>query len=178
MSNLTKQVIWITGLSGAGKSTLANELAGIIRKHGKPVILLDGDELRTIFRPSQSNPENYNKPSRISIAKQYAMLCKTIADQGITVIIATISLFSEIHTWNRKNLPGYYEVYLSVPLDELRRRDPKGIYNQFFAGEIKNVVGLDIPADEPRNADLVIKYEQNQLTKNIAHELFLELKKR
>ncbi len=39
-------VIWITGLSGAGKTTIATELVQKI-KTKKPVIFLDGDELRT-----------------------------------------------------------------------------------------------------------------------------------
>jgi adenylylsulfate kinase-like enzyme len=47
---------------------------------------------------------------------QYARLCRVLAEQGVTVVIATISLFKEVHAWNRENLPGYFEVYLKVPV--------------------------------------------------------------
>ena len=35
--------------------------------------------------------------------------------QGVDVVIATISLFHEVHTWNRAHLPGYLEILLDVP---------------------------------------------------------------
>jgi adenylylsulfate kinase len=73
------------------------------------------------------------------------------------VVTATISLFNEIHEWNRATLPGYFEVYLKVPIDELRRRDPKGIYRRFDAGELTHVAGLDLPIDEPEAADWVVE---------------------
>ncbi|NCY22974.1 adenylyl-sulfate kinase, partial [bacterium] len=69
--------------------------------------------------------------------------------------IATISLFREVHQWNRQNLPGYFEIYLKVPIEELRRRDSKGIYKKFDTGEIQNVAGLDLQVDEPAKPDLL-----------------------
>ena len=37
---------WLTGLPGAGKTTLAQALAHALRQRGKPVCVIDGDELR------------------------------------------------------------------------------------------------------------------------------------
>ena len=45
---------------------------------------------------------------------QYAPLCKIISSQGITVVIATISMFEEVHYWNRANLPNYLEIFEST----------------------------------------------------------------
>jgi adenylylsulfate kinase len=81
-----------------------------------------------------------------------------IARQGLTVVVGTIALFAEVHEWNRANQPGYFEVYLRVPLDELRRRDPKGLYRRFDAGDLNNVAGLDLPVDEPVAPDLLLDY--------------------
>ena len=39
--------LWFTGLSGAGKSTLANLVAEELRRRGRGVEILDGDEVRT-----------------------------------------------------------------------------------------------------------------------------------
>ena len=94
-----------------------------------------------------------------------------MAKQGFTVVIATISLFKEVHVWNRENLQGYYEVYLRVPLEELRRRDPKGIYRRFDAGEIKDVAGLDLPFDEPNSPDWVLEFLSGQSVEESANEL-------
>ena len=149
------RVIWITGLSGAGKTTLAVELVKRLRSEGFQVIFLDGDELREVFGAASFNEKNHVREGRLTLAMQYAHLCRVLAGQGFTVVIATISLFREVHQWNRQNLPGYFEVYLKVPIEELRRRDSKGIYKKFDTGEIQNVAGLDLQVDEPAKPDLL-----------------------
>lgn len=153
-------VIWITGLSGSGKTTLAREVVAQLRAEGKTVVMLDGDELREVFGATATNAQNHGRERRLALAMQYAHLCRVIAAPRLTVVMATISLFREVHTWNRANLPGYFEVYLKVPLAELRRRDPKGIYRRFDAGELTNVAGLDLPIDEPEAADWTVEFEQ------------------
>jgi hypothetical protein len=77
-------------------------------------------------------------------------------EQGADVVCATISLFHEVQRWNRENIPGYREIYLRVPIDELRRRDSKGIYAGAQRGDARDVVGLDVPAEAPEAPDLVL----------------------
>ncbi len=169
------KVIWITGLSGAGKSTLAKIVVEKLRTEGKLVLMLDGDDLREVFGTVSESKENYNYEARLKLANQYARLCRVLAIQGFTVVIATISLFHEIHTWNHLNLPGYFEVYLKVPLYELRRRDPKGIYKSFDSGSITQVMGLDLPFDEPKNPNLVVEFVSGKSIEIIADELLNHL---
>ena len=94
------------------------------------------------------------------------------------VVIATISLFKEIHSWNRQNLPGYIEVFLKVPLSELRRRDPKGIYQEFHLGKVKNVSGLDLPIDEPVDADWVEVFDPQKPESTTSQELVSYIKEK
>lgn len=166
-----EKVIWITGLSGAGKSTLALEVVARLRASGEAVVMLDGDELREVFGAVAANAQNHGHEGRLALAMQYAHLCRVIARQGLTVVIATISLFREVHTWNRANLPGYFEVYLKVPVEELRRRDPKGIYRRFDAGELTHVAGLDLPIDEPEAADWIVAFDPERTVTSLAAEL-------
>lgn len=170
-------VVWITGLSGAGKSTLAKELVGRLRAAGDTVVMLDGDELREVFGATAVNAQNHGREGRLELAMRYAQLCRVIAAQGFTVVIATISLFREVHTWNRANLPGYFEVYLKVPIEELRRRDPKGIYRRFDAGELIHVAGLDLLIDEPKAADWIVDFDQKAVVSEIAEDLAIRLMK-
>ena len=58
--------------------------------------------------------------------------------------------------WNRESLRKYVEIYLAVDLDTLKKRDPKGLYRRAEAGEIDNVMGVDLPVEEPEMPDLVI----------------------
>lgn len=169
------KVIWITGLSGAGKSTLAQMVVARLREKGDSVVMLDGDELRDVFNSTAANSMNHGRSGRLALAMQYSRLSRVLARQGTTVVIATISLFHEVHVWNRENLPGYFEVYLKVPLEELRRRDPKGIYRRFDTGELANVAGLDIPVDEPENPDLIMEFFPGQQAEKLASKLITTL---
>jgi adenylylsulfate kinase-like enzyme len=165
------RVIWITGLSGAGKSTLAHEVITRLRADGEAVVMLDGDQLREVFGAVVANEQNHGRERRLALAMQYAKLCRIVSAQGLTVVIATISLFREVHGWNRAHLPRYFEVYLKVPLEELRRRDPKGIYRRFDAGELNHVAGLDLAIDEPRLADCIVEFDPLRSAAALADEL-------
>ena len=133
--------------------------------------------MRGVFGATASNARNHGREGRLALAFQYAHLCRVIAGQGLTVVIATISLFREIHAWNRANLPGYFEVYLKVPVDELRRRDPKSIYRRFSAGELQDVAGLDLPVDEPEAADWVVELDPSRSVDAAAQELMNQLER-
>jgi len=84
------------------------------------------------------------------------MLCCMLAEQGFDIVCSTISLFHDVQRWNRKNIPRYNEIFVRVPLEELQRRDTKGIY--LAAGDRRpaNIVGLDIPAEIPEAPDLIL----------------------
>jgi polyisoprenyl-phosphate glycosyltransferase len=155
-------VIWITGLSASGKTTLAKKIVETLRNCQQNIVYLDGDELRSIFSALQSLNLEYGREARKELALQYGQLCKKISEQGMVVVIATISLFKEVHQWNRENIQNYFEVYLKVPVEVLRQRDPKGIYRKFDTGELENVAGLDLAIDEPENPDLVFEYDESK----------------
>src|SRR5208282_4076475 len=146
------RVFWITGLSGAGKTTVGRELWSRLRAAGRPVTFLDGDALRAVIAEDLGHGAGNRRRS----AMRNARLCRLLAGQGIDVVCATISLFHEVQRWNRKNIPGYREIYLRVPIDELRHRDSKGIYAGAQRGDVRDVVGLDVPAEAPEAPDLVL----------------------
>ena len=175
------QVIWITGLSGAGKTTVAAALDQCLKERGLIPILLDGDILRNLFKSTDEIGKTYNREARIKLALKYAHLCKTLSSQGFTVIIATISMYNEVYAWNRTNLPNYFEIYLKVPLKELRRRDPKKIYQRYDAGDLIDVAGLDLAVDEPLEPHVILDFETHpsfyDSPINIAEYLMSKLEK-
>lgn len=146
------RVFWITGLSGAGKTTLGTELWRRLRDSGRPALLLDGDALRGVI----AEDLGHSLVNRSKSAWRNARLCKMLAEQGQDVICTTISMFHAVRHWNRENIPGYREIYLRVPMHELQRRDPKGIYTAARRGGARDVVGLDVPAELPESPDLII----------------------
>jgi adenylylsulfate kinase len=149
-------VLWITGLSSSGKTTIGKKIIKYNEAHGQKSIFLDGDELREVFAATVINNANHGREARLNLAMQYSRLCKTLSQQGFKIVISTISLFKEVHQWNRHNINDYFEVYLKVPLEELKRRDPKGLYKAFDDGKIDNIAGLDLDIDEPQAPDLTL----------------------
>lgn len=163
-------------MSAAGKTTVATHLVDLLGNKNNPVLLLDGDELRRIFPAAISPGDEFSRETRLNLARSYSRLCQYLASNGCTVVIATISMFQEVHQWNRTNLPGYFEVYLKVPLEERRRRDPKGLYARYDAREISNVAGLDFDIDEPESPELVFDFGKRATqAETIADAIFAAL---
>src|SRR5580698_4618229 len=145
------RVFWITGLSAAGKTSIGRALSSRLRDSGCRVVFLDGDTLRAAV----SSDLGYSAENRRSAAMRNGMLCRMLAEQGFDVVCSTISLFHDVQRWNRENIARYHEIFVRVPLEELKRRDTKGIYS-VANGHAANVVGLDIPAEIPEAPDLIL----------------------
>lgn len=145
-------VIWVTGLSAAGKSTVCSALHGMLKPRLPELVLLDGDAVREAF----GNDLTHSEADRIRQVKRLQGMSRTLANQGIAVLVAVLYNNPDLLRWNRENLPGYLEVYMKASLDIVQSRDPKGIYRNALEGRMEDVVGIDIPWHEPRTPDLVI----------------------
>jgi adenylylsulfate kinase len=155
--NFTKipTTYWITGLSGAGKTTLLPYLTKSVQLNSNlPCVFFDGDQLRNIL-----NIKSFSIQARIENGLRYGRLCKYLNEQGLNVVIACIGLFDEIHDWNIKNIKSLKYILLDVPIEELIQRDPKGIYKDSSGNLKSNIVGLDIPACFPVEADVHFKWD-------------------
>lgn len=163
-------VYWITGLAGSGKTTIGKLLYNSIKSNKDNIILLDGDKLRELY-----DSEDYSFEGRKKLAIKYSKLCKMISEQGIDVICCTISMFDECRNWNRENISNYKEIYLKVSIDELIKRDQKELYTKALRKEIKNVMGIDIDFEEPKNPDLLINNNGETSPKDIVDNIIFNL---
>ncbi len=119
--------------------------------------------------------QSHTQDERRQLAMRYSRLCKMIASQGVDVAIATISMFREVHEWNRANIPGYVEIYLDVPKDELVRRDPKQIYARAARDELKNVAGFDFAVDVPSAPDVRIAWSADLTAEKTLSQVLAQL---
>jgi adenylylsulfate kinase-like enzyme len=147
---------------------LSTHLAQSLRTKGRNVILLDGDELRTVFASFA-----YTKNERLELGFKYSRLCKLLTDQGCDVVIGVIGLFKELHSWNRQNISNYIEIFIDTPLAELKKRDTKGIYS----GTKLNVAGVDLKVDLPASPDIHLVWEPGKVAKLMQIELLTRLKR-
>ena len=156
------KTIWLCGLSSAGKTTLARLVINRLQENGYPCLLIDGNETRNLF----NNKYGFDPKSRIKQTQRMKSLVMWILNQNIIPVVAMIHPFEDDRLRCRQEIEGYFEVFLSCPINECVQRDEKNVYLPVIKGDKKHVVGLDIPYDEHGNADLKLesdKYPSEEL---------------
>jgi len=166
-------VIWFLGKSASGKTFLGEKLCNALRINYPNIIFLDGDLLRNAI----SKDLGHSKEDRYISEERRSKLSKILSDQGIHVIMSGISNEPEIREWNKKNIKDYLEIYLKTDKNTLYRRDPKGIYKNYFKGEMNNVVGEDIKFNKPIAPWMTIDNDSDNNSKEIIDSIVLKLKK-
>jgi adenylylsulfate kinase len=147
------KTIWLTGLSGAGKSTIANELKkGIFHNY----VIVDGDDLRKGI----CSDLGFSDEDRMQNIDRAAHLCKLLNAQGLNVIACMMSPLESHRTRAKQILEdSIFMVYVACSIEEVRKRDPKGLYKKYDEGLIKGMSGLDSSYEVPVYLDTVVNTE-------------------
>ena len=147
-------IVWMTGLSGAGKTTLAQALGTTLERSGRSVEILDGDLVRRDFWSELG----YSKADRDLNVRRLGLLATLLAKHGITVIVAAISPYRAGRDEVRHRQNGaFMEVHVDCPIDVLRIRDPKGLYDRALRGELKDFTGISAPYEPPLAPDCQVR---------------------
>lgn len=155
--------LWFTGLSGAGKSTLSTLVAAKLRRRGVKVEILDGDEVRT----NLSKGLGFSKEDRDTNIKRIGYVCKLLTRNGVVAISAAISPYKEIRDYNRQQIGNFIEVYVTCSIEELTRRDVKGLYKKALAGELPNFTGVSDPYEAPTAPEVSINSERQTVQESL-----------
>ena len=159
---------FFTGLAGAGKTTIGSLFYMKLRSRERNVVYFDGDEIRAIM----GDGIGYTWEDRLRASmKRHFPLCKILTDQGIDVVTCNISMFSQVRNWNRTNISCYKEIYIRVPIEVLKLRDQKGLYSS----GTQNVMGIDLPFDEPKTPDIIIENDGSKTPEGITEQLWKDL---
>ena len=119
--------LWMTGCSGAGKTTIAQALEDVlVKEYKKHVYRLDGDNIRTGLNRDLS----FSASDRDESVRRVGEVSTLFTDAGVITIVGLISPYREGRDMVRKRHKdmgiNFYEVFLDVPIEELKKRDPKG----------------------------------------------------
>ncbi len=156
-------VVWLTGLSGAGKSTIAELLGCELATRGRRPEILDGDEVRTHL----SKGLGFSKEDRDTNIRRIGYVARLVARSGGVAITAAISPYREIRDEVRAQTPNFVEVYVRCSLDELVRRDVKGLYRRALAGEIANFTGVSDPYEPPERPEVLVDTERQSAVDSV-----------
>ena len=153
------KVAWFTGLSGAGKTTIANLTAELLTERGRRVLMLDGDVVRAkLHKHLGLSPEDIRENNRL-----IAGLCHKSMDEYDFVLVPIISPFRDSRVAARHELgSAFVEVYVRASLDEVSRRDTKGLYRKAREGKMTGLIGVadDVPYEPPDTPELVLDTER------------------
>lgn len=156
--------IWLTGLSGAGKSTIAERLSAELRARDATVEVLDGDDVRTHLSKGLS----FSRADRDTNVARIAFVAQLLTKHGVTVITAAISPYAAARAAARSGIGDFVEVYVRCSLDELTRRDVKGLYARALRGEIEHFTGVSDPYEEPLSPDVVVDSSIQTIDESVA----------
>ena len=65
----------------------------------------------------------------------------------------------------------FVEIYVSIPVEEAEKRDPKGLYKRARAGELKEFTGVSAPYEEPESPEVVIRSEETGVEEAVVQVL-------
>jgi adenylyl-sulfate kinase len=156
--------VWLTGLSGAGKTTIANELKSVVESRGRLVEILDGD----IVRQNLSKGLGFSKEDRDTNIRRVAFVSQLLTRHGAFVIVAAISPYKAARDEARCLISKFVEVHVDCPIDELTRRDSKGLYAKALSGEIENFTGISDPYEVPENPEVVVRTSTESVEDSVA----------
>jgi bifunctional enzyme CysN/CysC len=146
-------LLFFTGLSGSGKTTIAKALVEKLKSEGHAVMLLDGDEIRDIFKNT-----GFDRDARLRHINDVTKMAVYLQNQGIIPVMSLIAPFEEARENSKKLTDDFTEIYIDTPLEECERRDVKGLYKKARAGEIKDFTGVHdtAPYEVPKKPTLKI----------------------
>jgi adenylylsulfate kinase len=145
--------VWITGLPASGKSTIATALRAQLADRGVDVAVLESDVLRRIF------VGDYDAKGRETFYRQMAFVGSLLVEHGVPVVFDATANRRAYRERARSQIDRFIEVYVDVPLETCRARDPKGIYRSAADGDATNVPGLQDPYEPPEAPDVVLREE-------------------
>jgi bifunctional enzyme CysN/CysC len=145
-------VLWLTGLSGAGKTTIARAVERRLFERGVRTMLLDGDQIRHGLCGDLA----FSPRDRVENIRRAGEVAKLFFEHGNLVLCTFVSPYKEGRDNVRKLFPegSFLEIWVHAPIDELRRRDPKGLYRLEAEGRLGDLTGSRGPYEPPENPEL------------------------
>jgi adenylylsulfate kinase len=162
--------VWFMGRPASGKSTLAKRVEEALRERGHSIENLDGDEIRENLYPDLG----FSREDRAVNNRRTAYICKLLNRNEISVVNAMITPFRESQFRARDIVePGgqFVLVYVKCSVEEAKRRDPKGLYEQAAEEKIENFTGINHPFQEPHNPEIIVDTERQTESESVNHVL-------
>lgn len=160
-------IIQFTGLSGAGKTTIAEKLKQQLEGNGISAEVIDGDK----YRQTICKGLGFSKEDRCENIRRLGVVAASFSANGVVSIISAINPYEEVRK-ELKDVYGAKTIWINCDLDELIRRDTKGLYKRALLPDghpdkIYNLTGVNDTYEPPADADVVIDTTNESLDESV-----------
>ncbi|GGN74802.1 adenylyl-sulfate kinase [Streptomyces albiflavescens] len=160
--------VWLTGLPSSGKTTVARTAAEVLRRDGRRVEVLDGDELRRTL----TGDLGYSREDRHRNVERVGRVAQVLARNGVLTLVPVIAPYADsralVRDLHRESRTAFLEIHVAAPVEVCSVRDVKGLYARRAAGEINGLTGVDDPYEEPSAPDLRIDSHTESVDRSVA----------
>ena len=160
-------LFWIEGFSGSGKTTLAKKIKSKINKLYGPTILINGDDIRSIFKLN-----DFSKLGRLNVFKKYVLISRLITNQKINLIFTVVGLNKKYQFLLKKKFKNIITILIKTNIHKVSKMKIKKTYE-----EKENIVGLNIKPDYPKYEIILVNNFKKNLDK-LSLELINKIKKK
>ena len=158
-------LIQLFGLSGVGKTTLAMAVKNELLSRNFKVEIIDGDE----YRKAICTDLSFTQHDRIENIRRLGFIGHILARNGIIAILSAISPYEVAREELKYLYQNVYTIWLECPIEELIRRDTKGLYYRALLpvddpDRISNLTGINDTFEVPKSPDLIINTMENSIS--------------
>ncbi|MEO6523469.1 MAG: adenylyl-sulfate kinase [Mucilaginibacter sp.] len=160
-------IIQFTGLSGGGKTTISTRFKQLMEQQNHTVEIIDGDT----YRNTLCKDLGFSKADRQENIRRLGKVAAQLAPQTSVVIIAAINPYQQVRHELKTNY-GVKTVWINCDIDELLKRDTKGLYKRALLpnehpNKIYNLTGINDTYDAPIDHDLQINTHIETLQQSV-----------
>jgi len=156
----------MTGMSGSGKTTISRAVSKKLKAKGFLLELIDVDE----YRNNITKELGFSKKDRLENIRRLGFIGRILSRNNVIAILAVINPYKEARDYlsnmNAKT------VYVKCDLEELIRRDPKGLYAKAMLADddpkkLNNFTGISDPFEEPSSPDLILDTKKEDIEESV-----------
>lgn len=163
--------ILFIGLSGSGKTTIAYTLERKLFDMGHISTVLDGK----VMRLGISKDLPHDQRGRAENLRRSVHIAKHLNDSGLICCASFVApdQASREYALEIIGKENCFIIYLDVPLEVCKQRDPSGLYAATENQQTADLPGISFPYEAPENVDLILNTDQHSIDDCVAEVIAL-----
>jgi adenylylsulfate kinase len=150
------------GPTSAGKSAIAEKFVELLRRDDVPILHYDGDEVRDFF----GTDFPFDEGSRGRVVETLAHLAAKANAAGVDAVVSALTAHQSARDYIRERIPNLRIAYVDCPIDVCAERDPKGLYEKAWKGEIDTLIGYNSEYVPPFDPDITLYSNRASIEEN------------